>query len=200
MGKKLEYLIDALKSLPGVGTKHATIIANFLVKKDQIYINEFIKRISEAKNSISFCEQCNNMIEGDKKICDICSDFSRDNEQLCIVSTSEDLKKIEGTGEYKGLYFVLNEEADQKTRKGLNEGIIKKLIGLINKYSFKEITIATNWTNNGEITASILKKTINENFENITLYRLAVGLPINSAVDYADKTTLKHAISNKFKY
>jgi recombinational DNA repair protein RecR len=34
----------------------------------------------------------------------------------------------------------------------------------------------------------------------INIFRLAVGLPINSAVNYADNDTIKQAIINKTKY
>jgi recombination protein RecR len=44
-----------------------------------------------------------------------------------------------------------------------------------------------------------IKKIINE-LSKANVYRLALGLPINSALDYADNTTLKYAIENKTKY
>jgi len=200
MDKKLEYLIDALKSLPGVGIRQAKTIANFLIHKDELYVSEFINRIVEAKRNIHFCKQCNNLLEGENAICDICSDFTRENNELCIVSSTEDLDKIEETKHFKGLYFVLNEEVKMKSGKTISEANLKKLFDMINKYQFKEIIIATNWTNDGEATASLLKRKINDTYPNIALFRLAVGMPINSEIDYADKTTLKHALSNKFKY
>jgi recombination protein RecR len=63
-----------------------------------------------------------------------------------------------------------------------------------------EVILANNWTINGEATAAFIKKIINELAPNANVYRLAIGLPINSALDYADNTTLRHAINNKTKY
>jgi recombination protein RecR len=65
---------------------------------------------------------------------------------------------------------------------------------------FNEIILALNWTVNGEATAIFIKKIINSILSNANIFRLAIGLPINSALDYADNDTLKHALTNKTKY
>jgi recombination protein RecR len=71
---------------------------------------------------------------------------------------------------------------------------------MLKLYKFNEVTIATNWTSNGEVTAVFLKKVINNSIGRAKIYRLAVGLPINSALEYADSTTIKHALKNKTEY
>jgi recombination protein RecR len=142
MNKTFDYLIDALKSLPGVGTKQAKTIAQHLIKKDDIYVNELIVRIKNAKDNIKFCSQCNNICENE--LCDICRDFGRDVTKLCIVTTNEDLTKINETKEYNGLYFVTNDEYDGKKAKELPAKTVTKFIKLLNLYKFHEIIIATN--------------------------------------------------------
>jgi recombination protein RecR len=70
---------------------------------------------------------------------------------------------------------------------------------LIKDNDFQDITIATNWTINGEATALFIKKIINQ-LSKANVYRIALGLPINSALDYADNITLGYALKNKTKY
>jgi recombination protein RecR len=70
---------------------------------------------------------------------------------------------------------------------------------LLQSHHFDEVILATNWTINGEATAVFIKKIINQ-LSKANVYRLALGLPINSALDYADNMTLKYAIENKTKY
>jgi recombination protein RecR len=118
---------------------------------------------------------------------------------LCIVNSSDDLNKIEQTESYNGLYYVLWEEIDAKNKK-ISEPVIKKLLSLVSENEIKEIIIATNWTTSGELTASYLKNLFDQVKPQINIFRLAVGLPINSAIDYADNTTLKYALINKTKY
>ncbi|MDR0857373.1 MAG: recombination mediator RecR [Mycoplasmataceae bacterium] len=193
-----EYLVDALKSLPGVGNKQADKIAHFLISKDDEYIEEFINRIRKAKQNVHFCSQCNNYSSDD--LCEICSNPSRSHEKLCIVSSQEDLKKIEDTNSFDGIYFVIDGEIKVKSRTKLSSETVSKFINLLHENNFVEIILATNWTIDGEATASFIKGIVREISPKTRIYRLALGLPINSALDYADSTTLKHAIKNKTDY
>ena len=195
--KEFEYLIDAINSLPSIGTKAAEKIAYFLINQDEKYLCEFIHRIKQAKLKIRYCEQCNNFSY--EKLCSICSNKERDNKKLLIVNNINELNKIEATGVFTGIYFVLNDEINVKTKKSINGEIIKKLISLCKKKLFNEITIATNFTINGEATNIFIKKILSPILPNVSFYKLAIGLPINSALDYADETTLKMAIKNKIK-
>ncbi len=194
---EFDYLIDALKSLPGVGKKQAERIAHFLIKKDDQYIREFVDRITHAKQKIKICSICNNYCMGE--ICDICSNPDRDETKLCIVSSQEDLQKVESTNSYSGRYYILNGELDVKNKTVLNQLVVQKMMEILKKGKVKEVIIATNWTVNGEATAAFIKKIINTVCD-AEVYRIALGLPINSALDYADNLTLKYAIKNKTKY
>ncbi len=194
---EFDYLIDALKSLPGVGKKQAERIAHFLIKKDDQYIREFVDRITHAKQKIKICSICNNYCMGE--ICDICSNPDRDETKLCIVSSQEDLQKVESTNSYSGRYYILNGELDVKNKTVLNQLVVQKMMEILKKDKVKEVIIATNWTVNGEATAAFIKKIINTVCD-ADVYRIALGLPINSALDYADNLTLKYAIKNKTKY
>ncbi|MDR0752917.1 MAG: toprim domain-containing protein [Mycoplasmataceae bacterium] len=197
--KSLQHLIDLFSTLPQVSKKQAKNIALFLIKKDENHIDEFTKQIKDAKKKLHFCEQCNCLSE--KNICEICSDYKRDLNSLCIISTSEDLDKIENTGAFKGTYFVLNSELDSKKSNSFNEELLNKLDFLIKLNKPQNIIFATNWTINGEYTSSVLRTYIQQKHNyKINFFRLAVGLPVNSCIDYADNFTLKYAIENKTKY
>ena len=87
-----EYLVDAFKSLPGIGKKQAERIAYFLILKDDKYIQEFIERINTSHQKIHFCKQCNNFAEGE--LCEICLNKTRRQNKLCIVSQLKIYKKL----------------------------------------------------------------------------------------------------------
>lgn len=195
--KEFELLIDAIKSLPSIGTKAAERIAYFLVHQDLQYINEFTSRINTAKLNIKFCKQCGNFSFDD--LCPICSNPNRDNQKLCIVNSIDELNKIEQTGSFDGIYFVLNDEINLKTKKNIDSQIVKRLIDYCAKKQFNEALIATNFTINGEATNIYLNKLLKDILPHVETYKLAIGLPVNSALDYADESTLKYAIKNKTK-
>lgn len=193
--KEFEYLVDAIKSLPSVGSKAAERIAYHLIHQDQRYVDEFVNRITNAKNSIKFCKQCGNFALDD--LCTICSNPERDNTKFCIVNTIDELNKIESTGCFDGIYFVLNDEINVKAKKKIDPEIIKKLMNYCAVKEFKEAIIATNLTMNGEATNIYLNKLLKDILPACVTYKLAIGLPVNSALDYADENTLKYALKNK---
>lgn len=195
--KDFEYLVDAIKSLPSVGAKAAERIAYFLINQDDQYIRDFCDRITNAKAKIKYCKQCGNFAIDD--LCHICSNNDRDNTKLCIVNNIDELNKIEATGCFDGIYFVLNGEIDIKTKTNLNSEISRKLINYCTTKQFKEVIIATNFTINGQATNIYLDKLIKSVLPHCSTYKLAIGLPVNSALDYADENTLKHALKNKTK-
>ncbi len=195
---EFDQLVKSLKALPGISQKQAEKICNFLINQSDEEVYGLIDSIQKLRSTLHFCKYCQNITSDE--ICDICSNELREQNKLCIVSFSEDVQKIEDTNTYSGLYFVLHEEINVKKATGLNKKTTKKLFDLLNKRKFNEIILATNWTPNGEATAFFLKKVINELLPNANIYRLAVGLPINSALNYADNETLSQAIKNKTKY
>ena len=195
---EFDQLVKSLKALPGISQKQAEKICDFLINQSDEEIYGLIDSIQKLRSTLHFCKYCQNITSDE--ICDICSNELREQNKLCIVSFSEDVQKIEDTNTYSGLYFVLHEEINVKKATGLNKKTTKKLFDLLNKRKFNEIILATNWTPNGEATAFFLKKVINELLPNASIYRLAVGLPINSALNYADNETLSQAIKNKTKY
>lgn len=195
---EIENLISDLKKLPNVTTKQAEKITQYLLNTDANEIQQLVGDIKLLKDHVHFCEQCNNVSL--TPICHICSNKDRNQKQLCIVSTPNDVNKIESTNSYAGLYFVLHQEIQIKSQTKLDQSLVKKLTTYIAKKGFDEIIFATNWTPNGEATAYFLKQIIHQMYPQINLYRLAVGLPINSCLNYADNETLSQAIKHKVRY
>lgn len=194
----LEYLIDALNALPTVGKKQATKIAYFLINQDDQFIESFIYRIQQALAKLHYCQYCQAL--SDDHTCKICRNIDRNNHQLCIVTNDEDLEKIEATHVFAGRYFVLHEEVDVKAKTKISSHTVRSLLNFIQSRPWQEIILATNWTVNGLATADFIKNIAQKIAPNALFYRLAMGLPSNSALDYADNETLTVALKNKVKF
>lgn len=192
---EFEYLVDAIKALPGIGTKSARKIAFFLIKKDAHFIKEFIQRISHARSVILTCTICGNWSKD--TICDICASDLRETDKLCIIATVDDLMTIEACQAYHGLYHVLNGELSRSKNIEPEHLNLSTLIPRIHRQKIKEILIATNLTIEGELTANYIKILLKD--VDVSIYRIALGMPVNSMIDYADGMTLKLAIENKNK-
>lgn len=197
--KEFEFFVEALKSLPSISNKSAKKIAYFFLEKDEQYCNEFINRLMSFKTQMKFCVYCNNLTNN-SIYCDICNhQDSRDNNKLCIVSTIEDLDKIEESQSFAGLYYVLGTEINAKDLQTSKKIDLNKLDKMINHFHINEVLLATNMTINGEITASYIKKFLIDQKYNMDIYRLSLGIPLNASIDYVDWESLKYSIQNKKK-
>ena len=193
--KEFEYLVEALCSLPSISKKSAKKIAFSLLRKDDKYFDEFIKRLIDFKKNIKFCSICNNIADN-SLLCSICNNENRDKNKLCIVSSIESLEKIEESNSFFGIYYVLDESQIQNKT---NHTFLSKIEYLINYFNTKEILIATDMTRKGHEISNLINKFLYEKKFDISIYRIAIGIPSNAALDYMDWESLKHAIENKRK-
>ena len=191
--KSLQRLIENFKSLPGVGAKTAERYALCMLDQDEETVEEFANNLLKVKSNIKQCSICGNITEND--MCDVCADETRDGSSICVIQQPKDIFAIEKTG-YRGYYHVLN-GAISTTKGILPDDInIKSLYGRINE-NVKEIIIATNPTLDGETTALYLTKMLKD--MNVTVTRLAHGLPMGGNLDYADELTLIKAMEGRIK-
>ena len=195
---EIDELVRNLKKLPNITSKQADKIVQYILNANEEEVEELLVAVRNVRDHIQYCQKCNNISL--TTVCDICSNELRNKEQVCIVSSPEDVDKIENTNSYSGVYFVLHEEINVKKKTPLNRKTTQKLLNYLKDNEVKEVILATNWTPNGEATAIFIKGIINNMYPSVNIYRLAVGLPINSALNYADNETLAHSLKNKTKY
>jgi recombination protein RecR len=192
--KILLNLIEELKKLPGVGAKTAERYAFEIINRDHQDIEAFADALMKIKDGLKTCTICGNITE--ENLCDICKDKYRDKSVICVVSYPKDIIAMEKTGEFHGVYHVLNGVIS--TFKGiLPEDInIETLIQRVDEH-ISEVIIATNPTIEGETTALYIAKKLQLKEANVT--RLASGLPMGGHLDYADEMTLIKAMEGRKK-
>ena len=191
----LEKLIEQFRSLPSVGRKTAERYAMAILEMPEESVESFSDQLKEVLHKIRQCPVCGNITENEK--CEICSDENRDHSLICVVQQPRDVMALERLGQFKGVYHVLHGAIS--TVKGvLPEDInIESLFSRIDDNT-KEIIIATNSTLEGDTTALYLTKRL-KNYENITVTRLASGLPSGGNLDYADDVTLMRAFQGRIR-
>ena len=193
--KSLIRLEESLSKLPSVGKKSAERMAFAMLEMDEEDLNEFSEAIRDLKNKIHLCPICGNITEGDK--CDVCSDESRDQTTLMVVSSPKDVIAFENAEHYNGLYHVLGGTISLSKGKGIDDLNIQSLLNRVDEGKIKEIIIATNPTVDGETTALYLAKLLES--KDVSVTRLAYGLPMGGNLDYADSLTLAKAIEGRRK-
>jgi recombination protein RecR len=182
-------LIAELERLPGVGPKSAQRLAYHLLRVSDAEANRLADSIREAKARLRFCGRCQNITEGE--LCEICVDGRRDQSLICVVAEPRDVAAIERINGYKGLYHVLHGLLSPMDGVGPEQLRVKELLGRIGE-GVHEIIVATNPTIEGDATALYLAKLLKP--LEITVSRLAHGMPVGGELDYADSATLLSAI------
>lgn len=189
----LELLIKNLSKLPGVGKKSASRIAYFLLNSSSGF-NEIIGReISEIQSKIKKCTICGNYTEDE--VCSICSSLNREKSLLCVVEQAQDVLTIESTGEFRGLFHVINGVLAPLDGIGPDELQLGKLVERVKKNDIKEIIIATNPTLEGDSTALYIAHLFKD--VDVSITRIASGLPVGGDFEYADKLSISRAFKGR---
>ena len=191
--QSLRNLIDAFRRLPGVGEKTAERYALSVIDMNEQDIMDFSKALSDIRTHLKHCSICGNLCEDDR--CSICCDHSRDAKTIFVVQSAKDIMAMEKTGEYKGVYHVLN---------GLicpSKGIMPddlNIDSLVKRAAdADEIILGTSTTMDGETTSMYLHRLLQEQYPGLNITRIAHGLPSGGLLDYADEMTLAHALSDR---
>lgn len=187
----LEQLIEALRCLPGVGTKTAQRMALQLLTRGRENGKRLAQSLQEAMELIRHCDQCR--IFSESVICEICASHVRDVTILCIVENPIDVTAIEQTGIYRGKYFVLLGHLSPIDGIGPEELGMPHLKARFEKGDIIEVIVATNPTVEGEATAHYISELAKGS--KIKVSRIARGVSLGSELEYIDPNTLAHALA-----
>ncbi|NLK06688.1 MAG: recombination protein RecR [Spirochaetales bacterium] len=193
----LENLIQTLSRLPGIGVKSASRLAYHLIKTEKSYNQNLAQAIATIQERVFPCSECGSFTETDP--CPVCGDPSRDRSQLCVVEQPQDVVTLQSSGAYNGLYHVLGGAISPLDGIGPEHLSFAKLIKRIEKGSFSELIIATNPTEEGDTTALYIRHILKEHPE-LSITRLASGLPIGGDLEYADRITLARSMRGRVRF
>jgi recombination protein RecR len=188
----VQRLITELSKLPGVGGRTAQRLAFHLLRASDDDALALAQAIQEVKARIGLCEVCYNLADG--PTCRICADERRDPDMMCVVEEPSDVISIERTHEFRGRYHVLGGALSPLDGVDPEDLKIPELYQRIQAGSVREVVIATNPTTTGEATALHIADGLRELAPQVTVTRLASGLPMGADLEYADELTLGRAL------
>ncbi|MFT3850513.1 MAG: recombination mediator RecR [Propionivibrio sp.] len=189
----LESLIEALRCLPGIGPKSAQRMAYYLMQRDRSGAQRLADALQLALSALRHCERCNTFTEAD--ICERCRSSKRDASLLCVVETPVDMNMMEQTHAYSGLYYVLMGRVSPLDGIGPRELHLEQLLNRACDGVVQEVILATNFTNEGEVTAHYLTEMLNS--KGVRVSRIARGVPVGGELEYVDPGTLAQAVRER---
>ncbi|MBA2515799.1 MAG: recombination protein RecR [Solirubrobacterales bacterium] len=194
----LQRLVTELARLPGIGNRTAQRLAFHVLRAPAEEARALADAIREVKEKISLCEVCFNLAEGSR--CAICEDARRDVGLICVVEEAGDVIPMERTHEYRGRYHVLGGALSPI------DGVEPEHLKLAELYvrverpadePVREVILATNPTTTGEATALHIADGLRVRAPEVSVTRLASGLPVGADLEYADEVTLGKAFAGR---
>ena len=188
---RVQRLIDSFTVLPGVGPRSAQRMTYWLLERHREGGARLAEALAQAMHEVKHCTRCRNFAEAD--LCPVCADGRRDQGQVCIVESPADVLAIEQSGEYRGRYFVLMGHLSPI------DGIGPEEIGLDSLErqlaDIRELILATGTTVEGEATAHYILDMVRGT--EVTVSRIAQGVPLGGDLEYVDGATLAQALKSR---
>ena len=188
----IERLVTELSKLPGIGRRTAQRLAFHILRSEDADAIGLADAIREVREKVGLCELCFNLAEGPR--CSVCEDTRRDRSLICVVEQPADVIPIERTHEYRGLYHVLGGALSPIDGVDPDDLRISELVARVGNGEVTEVVLATNPTTTGEATAHHVAELLRGQ---VTITRLASGLPVGGDLEYADEVTLGRAFSGR---
>lgn len=189
--KLIENLIDQFAKLPGVGRRSAERMVFWVLNHSKEEAQQLAQSIVQLKEGLRFCKRCNHLT--DEELCLVCKDAQkRDQTIICVVEDPKDVLAIEKSGVYRGCYHVLLGTISPADGRGPDDIKIPQLIKRIAQEGTKEVILATDPDNEGEMTALYLTKVLKPTGVRIT--RIGLGIPMGSTVEFSDISTLSMSL------
>lgn len=194
--KYLEFAVEQLSSLPGIGKRTALRMALNLLNRENDQIVDFSSSILDLKNKTTKCVKCGNI--SDTEICSICNNSARKKDLVCVVEDIRDVMAIEATQSYDGVYHVLGGVISPMDGISPSDLNIDLLIERANSEDIKEIIFALSPTMEGDTTNYYLFKKL-KSFD-ILLTTLSRGVTVGTELQYIDGNTLGRSLATRQEF
>lgn len=191
----LQEAVEAISSLPGVGSRSALRLALHLLKQPSENIHHFAAAVDRLADEVKYCRTCR-MIADDEE-CAICADRTRDHTTICVVESVRDVMSIEATGQYRGVYHVLGGIISPINGVGPSDLTVRELVERVNASdpTPAEVILALPGDVEGETTAFYIYRQIEAS--GVKVSTLARGLGFGDDLEYADSLTLGRSITGR---
>ena len=196
IGPEIETLINLLSRMPGLGPRSARRAVLHLVRKRESLLLPLADALQTVKERIVTCSTCGAIDTTDP--CTICADPRRDDSVICVVEDVGDLWALERAKATKGRYHVLGGVLSALDGVGPEDLSLAGLKTRCNTGLVKEVILATNATVEGQSTAHYIMDMLKGS--DVTVSRLAHGVPVGGELDYLDDGTLAEAMKSRTEF
>ncbi|MGB0683915.1 MAG: recombination mediator RecR [Magnetovibrionaceae bacterium] len=188
----IDQLVQMMARLPGLGPRSARRCVLHMLKKRETVMAPLARTLTQALDDIKVCPTCGNLdvIEP----CHVCRDPRREDQTICVVEDVDDLWAMERTAGFRGRFHVLGGVLSALDGIGPDELAVTPLLERLAEGAVSEVILALSATVDGQTTAHYLAERLAEAHPDLTVTRLAHGVPVGGELDYLDEGTLSAAL------
>lgn len=195
-GPEIERLVQLLAKLPGLGPRSARRAALHLIKKKDQLLVPLADAMGVAVREIGVCSVCGTVDTSDP--CTICADPKRDQSMLVVVEDVSDLWALERAGAVNARYHVLGGTLSPLDGIGPEDLNLVSLVDRCTNDGFSEVILAISATVEGQTTAHYIMDQLSH--LDISVTKLAHGVPVGGELDYLDEGTLAQALKARTRF
>ena len=192
---EIDRVIQLLAKLPGLGPRSARRATLYLLKHGDTVLAPLVAALGVAAERVAPCSVCGNLDTADP--CALCQDGRRDRSVICIVEEVSDLWALARTGVFKGRFHVLGGVLSPLDGVGPEDLNIAGLVARAREPQVTEVILATSATVDGQTTAHYIADRLAGC--DVTVSRLAQGVPVGGELEYLDDGTLAAALKARLK-
>jgi recombination protein RecR len=200
MSDELAKLTEAFAKFPGIGSRQAQRMVYYLLRQNKAWVDDLASAMKVVKSQIATCTHCYRHFipKQQQRLCTLCASETRDESILMVVEKDMDLDNIERSGVFQGKYFVLGGTVSALEKEPYKRIRMNELKARISP-NLTEVILALSATPDGDDTVDFIKQELAGHFEsiNIIFSTRGRGLSTGSELEYADKETLREALTRR---
>ena len=192
---EIDDLIKIISKLPGLGPKSAKRIVLKLINNKDELVKPMANSLAQVYKNVTRCNLCGSL-KSNIKGCFNCANVKEKFNKICVVEDISDQWSIENSNIFKGYYHILGGTiASAGNRK--EDLLINSLVERVNKDKIEEVILALSETVEGQTTAYYIRDSLKNS--NVSVTKLARGMPIGYSPENLDDGTLLSAFKNRSK-
>lgn len=192
----LDEAVRQFSRLPGIGRKTALRLALHVLRADAEQAHSLAQALTDMRDNMRYCSRCHNVSQ--QSVCPICSNPMRDAATVCVVENVKDVLTLEATGQYRGLYHVLQGLISPLEGVGPADLEIDSLVERVEKEHPSEIILALSPTMEGDTTGFYIFRRLQDTGVKVTV--LARGLSVGTDLEYTDELTLGRSLQGRVPF
>ncbi len=187
----LRRAVAQLARFPGVGERTAQRYAYWLLRQGPDVAAQIAEALLALREGVKECERCCDLT--DQSPCRRCGDPRRDPGTICVVERPPDVVAIDAAGEFRGVYHVLHGALSPLDAVGPAQLRFRELVARMP--GVVEVILATDPDVEGDTTALYTANLLKPLGVKVT--RLAHGVSVGTAIEYADRVSLARALEGR---